>query len=300
MAPFRAVPVALALILAALGFHLRAPQTPTVMLLDTAVLAAPRLDESSGLVASLRRPGVFWTHNDSGDGPFLYATDSTGADLGRITVRGAASVDWEDIDRGPCLRTSGTCLYIGDIGDNRARRRSIAVYTVPEPLPPRGPADTLGAASVEDTLTLRYPDQPHDAEALAVWNHSLLLVTKDRFGPARLFQAPLTAGVHTLEPVADLDMRTSAVRGRVATGATVSADRRFLLVRTYMSLHLFALHDGHPLPLTSADGLLIPVVETQGEGVCFDAQGRIILAGERGSSGHAILVRLRLLGLSTR
>src|SRR5438874_9337753 len=56
--------------------------------------------ESSGLVASRRTPGVFWTHNDSGDGPYLYATDRKGRALAKFTVSGATNVDWEDIAAG--------------------------------------------------------------------------------------------------------------------------------------------------------------------------------------------------------
>ena len=35
------------------------------------------LRESSGLGVSQSYPGVFWTHNDSGDGPRLYAIDDS-------------------------------------------------------------------------------------------------------------------------------------------------------------------------------------------------------------------------------
>jgi len=33
------------------------------------------IKESSGIAASRRNAGIFWTHNDSGDGPFIYAFD---------------------------------------------------------------------------------------------------------------------------------------------------------------------------------------------------------------------------------
>ena len=36
----------------------------------------PRITESSGLAASRQHPGIYWTHNDSDDGPYLYAVDS--------------------------------------------------------------------------------------------------------------------------------------------------------------------------------------------------------------------------------
>jgi hypothetical protein len=83
--------------------HAAAAQAPvTLQLVDTAELLAPRLIESSGVTPSTRRPGVLWTHNDSGDEPRLYATDSAGDDLGSILVVGARNVDWEDLGGGPC------------------------------------------------------------------------------------------------------------------------------------------------------------------------------------------------------
>ena len=60
-------------------------------------ISDPRITESSGLAASKLHPGVYWTHNDSGDGPYVYAIDSaTGTDgirsfrMGGISVPNAA------------------------------------------------------------------------------------------------------------------------------------------------------------------------------------------------------------------
>src|SRR5262249_9269918 len=57
--------------------------------------------ESSGIAASRRNAGVFWTHNDSGDGPFIYAFDRQGKHRGVWRVAGAGAVDWEDMAIGP-------------------------------------------------------------------------------------------------------------------------------------------------------------------------------------------------------
>jgi hypothetical protein len=61
------------------------------------------INESSGIVASRTTPGVYWTHNDSGDGPYIYALDEHGARRGTWRVKGASARDWEDIaaGRGP-------------------------------------------------------------------------------------------------------------------------------------------------------------------------------------------------------
>src|SRR5437764_643295 len=54
----------------------RAASPATAVLL--ARLESREVTESSGIVASRRNPGLFWTHNDSGDGPFVYAFDRAG------------------------------------------------------------------------------------------------------------------------------------------------------------------------------------------------------------------------------
>lgn len=278
-----------------------AQQTPRVALLDTVLLQAPRLDESSGVAPSRRRPGVYWTLNDSGDGPILYATDSTGRDLGWITVTGAQNIDWEDLAIGPCVRTGTPCLYAADTGDNGRSRHSIVVYRIPEPDPPTGPADTTRSVAVQDSFVLRYSDHPHDAEALAVSASGMMyLVTKDRAGSSSLFIAPAgdTSATQTLRLLGPLPLTVDLVRGRLVTGAALSPDGTVLAVRTYASLHFFRREgDGFGVPLTPPDGVPIPVVEAQGEAVTFDRADRLVLTSERGYTGRALLTRLRVIGL---
>jgi len=93
------------------------------------------VNESSGLVASRTTPGVYWTHNDSGDGPFLYAIRTDGEYFGVWRVTGAQAIDWEDISIGPGPVRGKSYLYIGDIGYNGSARKEIVVYRVLEPKP---------------------------------------------------------------------------------------------------------------------------------------------------------------------
>src|ERR1700742_2093879 len=85
-----------------------------------ATVKNPAVTESSGLVASRTTPGAYWTHNDSGDGPFIYAFDTRGDSFGTFRVSGAEARDWEDIAAGPGPQPNRSYLYIGDIGDNNA------------------------------------------------------------------------------------------------------------------------------------------------------------------------------------
>jgi len=276
-----------------------------LQLVDTAVFKAPRVVESSGVATSSRRAGVLWTHNDSGDEPRLYATDSAGDDLGSVRVAGAQNVDWEDLGAGPCPPATHPCLYAADIGDNERSRDHVVIYRLAEPEPPLAASDTLRTVPYEAATALRYPDHPHDAEAIAIDPAGRTFIfTKEVFGPPRVFQVPpRTAPQHagqydTLRFVGLLDIAPNLAKLRVATGAAVSPDGTVLVVRTYSSIHFFRLRgDSLPVPLTPPEGLLIPFVEPQGEGVAFLAPDVLVLTSERGDSDHGTIARLRVTGL---
>ncbi len=301
-------PVLVLALTAVIASGSEAQSHPRLELLDTATLRAPRLVESSGIAPSAARRGVYWTHTDSGDEPRLYATDSAGDDLGSVLVLAAVNVDWEDLGAGSCPGHQGWCLYPADIGDNGHNRHHIVVYRVAEPDPPRGPGDTLRQVPLEASTALRYPDHPHDAEAIAVEpSGRILIITKELLRPPLVFlvpdrSAPQRPGeIDTLQLLGSLDLVPSLPRLRMVTGAGVSPDGTLLVVRTYSSLHFFRLRgDSLPVPVTPTTGLTIPVVEPQGEGVAFVGPDRLVLTTERGDADHAIVSRVRIAGLVLR
>lgn len=132
----------------------------------------PRINEVSGLVAGWTAPRMLWFHEDSGNGPWLYAIEPSGELIASIEVLDATNRDWEDMAR------SNGRLWIGDIGDNARVRPEIQVYWFAEPSPD---ADTVRA----DMVTLRYPDDSHNAEAMIVDGKRLFVVEKrmDPIGP---------------------------------------------------------------------------------------------------------------------
>src|SRR5206468_183531 len=99
----------------------------------TGTVTAPALTELSGIAASRANPGVLYVHNDSGDTARFFAIDQAGALLAEFDLPGVTAVDWEDIAVGPCGAGGGSCVYLGDIGDNNLTRSDYAVYRVREP-----------------------------------------------------------------------------------------------------------------------------------------------------------------------
>jgi hypothetical protein len=235
----------------------------------TGRVADPAANELSGLVHSRSQPGLLWSHDDSGAGPVLFALRADGRVDARPTVTGAQAVDWEDIAAGPAA-DGRPLLYIGDIGDNAARRASIDVYRVAEPRV--GAAATAPAAR----LQLRYPDGAHDAEALLVdpLRGDLVIVTK-ALGAARAYRAParLSAGSQaTLR-------RGPAISLSLATAGDVSADGRLVVLRGYDRLAVWVRHGRERLTTTLGRAPCLSPTSLAGEG-----QGEAIALDRRGAT----------------
>lgn len=149
-------------------------------------LLHPQLHESSGLAFSHRQPGYLWTHNDSGDGPRLVAFDAHGRSSGLWTLAGRRAIDWEDL---AAFRLDDVdCLLIADVGDNNRKRQEVLLHLIREPDPTRSGTVTAGV-----TLRVRYPDGPHNCEAVAVdpARGKVILMTKSWTPSCKVFEVDL-------------------------------------------------------------------------------------------------------------
>jgi hypothetical protein len=250
----------------------------------TANFADPRISESSGVAASRDHPGVLWTQNDSGNPPFVYATDTTGASLGTFGLRGAQNRDWEDIALGPCGAT--TCIYLADTGDNRELRPFVTLYRVPEPpLIAKRPRREVEIGPTE-AVSFRYPDGPHDVEAMWVApNGDVHLVSKGRSGPVRHYRVPTAAWKLRRPTTAQLIERLPiAVRTRSdqVTGAALSPDGRTVAIRSYWTVYFFfPAQDGRLQVPSEPLACDVRGLGAQGEGVSWLDDRRLVLTSER-------------------
>ena len=259
-----------------------------VVAVQTGRMQDPGLTESSGVIRSRILPSVLYTINDSGNDPVIFAIDSSGRPLGRWRVPGAANRDWEAISIGAC--PAGSCIYIGDTGDNAERRSTVRIYRMREPVrferfrgaPDPAPIDL-------DSLILRYPDGPHDTEAMWLDDAgTIYLVTKGRSAGVKLFRVgPGGFGRGTpvnAELVQKLPIEANQQLGRWVTDAARSPDGRTIAVRTYTEIYLF--------PVTGMGRLGAPTscnvagLEPQGEGIDWLDVQRMILTSENYPSGR--------------
>ncbi|MBB1242279.1 hypothetical protein GL263_01620 [Streptomyces durbertensis] len=238
-------------------------------------LSDPRIVESSGLAASRAHEGVYWTHNDSGYAPVVYAVDSTtGRTLAAITLTGVEGRDLEAVSVGP----DGN-VYVGDIGDNFGGRwPEVWIYRFPEP-------EQLQDQTLQPTrFTVRYADGPRDAESLAVHpvTGRVYIVGKNEDGDG-LYAGPrelTTQGVNVFQRVAEIDLW--------ATDAAFSPDGTRLAVRGYFGGIMYDWNDGAPKRL----GRLQVPIQRQGESVAFTPDGRRLLYGSEGANSEVRPVEL--------
>src|ERR1700752_2095065 len=216
-----------------------------------ATIKEKSISESSGIAASRLTPGAYWTHNDSGDGPFIYAFDTRGDSLGIFRVTGAQARDWEDIAAGPGPQANKSYLYIGDIGDNNEVRDEIVVYRVPEPGLNAGSRKLTkarpGSTDPADAIRLKYPDGKHNAEALLVHptTGNIYIVNKVPIANPVVYEAaaPFTPGkLITMRRIGEI--RVPSIFGGVVTGGSISPDGRRVALCDYFQGYEIVLPAG--------------------------------------------------------
>lgn len=251
-----------------------------------ATLEDKSINESSGIVVSKINRGIFWTHNDSGDAPFIYAFDANGKRRGTFRVAGAQSLDWEDIAIAFDSKTKKSFLYIGDIGDNGKERESIVVYRVAEPVVTAEDANSTKSNAKQtenaEAIRIQYPDGKHNAETLMVhpMTNDIYVVTKTQKGAAGVYKSsnPSTSSINKLVKVSDINV-PSLMKGFL-TGGEISPDGRRVILCDYFAAFEFVLD-----PNTNFDEIwkTKPLVvnlsqREQGEAVCYSTDGKAIYA----------------------
>lgn len=254
------------------------------------------LVENSIAVTSVSQPGIIFGANDSGHEPVLFAFDSTGKARGAWKVLRATDRDWEAAAPGPCRPGDGatSCIYIGDVGDNDAQKSHVTIYRIPEPRVDSIPDSPVSIPARR--LDFRYPDQPHDVEAMYVARDgATFLITKRRLldanrqpRPALVYLVPASAwdssGIVTASLVDSLPIVPGSAPDRQISDAALSPDGKRLAVRTYAEVYVFTMDSvsGRRLPNATPTSCLIHgLTEEQGEGVgwWWDSR-RLVLTSE--------------------
>jgi hypothetical protein len=242
---------------------------------ELARLANRAVDESSGLACSRRQPGLFWTHNDSGDDARLYLFDSAGRDLGCCLLAGVTAWDWEDV--ASFTWQGKPYLLVGDTGNNGLAADVHMLHLVEEP-----PIDAQGRVAVDrvpvvETIFYGYEDDHRDCEALAVdpTDRTILLATK---------QLGLRGYVYAL-PWPEVETKKALVARRIAstpvplvTGMDVSPDGRRAILVTYGDAFEYERRADEPWAdaFSRTPRKIAMPLRVQGESICYGPDGKTL------------------------
>jgi hypothetical protein len=260
------------------------------------IIDSPALNEGSGIVPA-GTPGLYWALNDSGNDPLLYLLSADGHVQRVVAVSGVKNRDWEALSRGPCPQ--GTCLFIGDVGDNDGRRESVRISWLPEPAATGGLADV----SVSGTLTVRYADGAHDVEAMYVApDTSIWLVTKRPMRGAdkanrpshlhrvRLADGPTPAPLAVVDSVPVTPTRESTIEWitDASLSPVESGGKRRLALLTYGAVHVLEADALTGYPGRELARCALPIRGETAEGVTWTPDGRLLILSEgNGAPLHA-------------
>lgn len=233
-----------------------------------------KIIESSGLAASRKFPGRFWTHNDSGNKPNLYAFDLRGKHLGTSQIKNAKCDDWEDM---AIANINGTStLIIADIGNNARRRQNLTIYLAEEPTNPKK------EIKVSRKIDLSWDGEPFDSEALAYdeKTQEFLLFEKKIGLKNRVFSFKVDSRKKKRRVKANT---IGTLKIPMITAADISPDGRKLIIGTYLNGFLFTKNAGENWPQALRRGSEIVTLPTrrQGETICFGAKDSLFLTSEK-------------------
>lgn len=215
----------------------------------------PLIKEASGIADSKINDGYLWVQEDSGNPPALYLLGQDGKVSKKIDIKNATNRDWED------MTIAGDEIYIADIGDNNQAYKDYSIYHFTEP---PASVDIIKNAA---TISFRYPDGSHDAEAFLVDTQSkdIFIITKrDKSSQIYKISYPYQGTINLANLVGSLPY-TGVV------SAALSADGNEILIKTYLGINYYKRKTGESIvqALQSKSTNIAYTIEPQGEAICF-------------------------------
>jgi hypothetical protein len=241
-----------------------------------------RINESSGVAASILYKDAFWTHNDSGDSARIFLFNKNGDTLAAVNLKGVTANDWEDI----ASFKNGKRYYvlIADTGDNARRRKNYLLYLVLEPATINAEAQVALDLDAEPALTISfsYEDGPHDCEAVAIdpIGSSIYLVSKEAEG-GKVYSMPIPSA-ESKEP--NIAKVIATINAPYATAMDITPDGMRAVVLTYGDAYEFTRANGETWAqaFSRKPRRLKMPIRRQGESICYSLDGKTLYLTSEG------------------
>lgn len=239
------------------------------------------LDEISGMAASIKNPGCFWVHNDSGDKARLFLINTGGYIVATVTIdtEFTDNRDWEDIAVGPGPAGGESYVYIGEIGDLDRKYTNKYIFRITEPAIDTSSLNQRFHVARDSvfTITFDYADGSRDAEILLIdpETKDLFVITK-REERVQIYELPYP---QNFEEKVILTRSAVTLPFRLTNGGDISADGKEILVKNLTHVYYWKRKEGESvIDALSRPGEKLPYIkEPQGESIAWFRDGSAYL-----------------------
>ena len=190
------------------------------------------INELSGLVVSSKSDNLMWVHNDSADESYVYLINNEGKKL--VTINYNKEVrDCEDIALYQ-PKNGKPQIFVGDIGDNKAKRAYISLYKFDEPKTDKIKKN-IEIENAEE-IKFKYPDGARDAECLIIdpIDKNIYIISK-REDSVKVYSAPINTApnqITILKKEATLFF-PGFIHVKWITAGDISRDGKQILIKSY-------------------------------------------------------------------
>ena len=234
------------------------------------------IDETSGMADSRSTENALWVLEDGGNPAELTLISYEGNIIERLPAKNTINRDWEDMTLVKDLSSGKNKIYLADIGDNNIQYDTYDIYRFDEPA-----TNDIEINNVEK-IQFRYPDGPHDADAMLVdkMSNDIYIITKQdaKSGIYKIVYPQILTAINTAVFEGSLDYTG-------VTSAAISPDGFEIIVKTYTHLNYYSRKGNELLPIAlKRKSQSIPyAMEAQGEAICWKKDGKgFFTLSERG------------------
>jgi hypothetical protein len=234
-----------------------------------------RLDEVSGIAASIKNPGYLWAHNDSGNTPEVYLVDKELNVVFTCKLKGVFNRDWEDMAIGPGPEAGKSYLYIADIGDNLGIFPTKVIYRFEEPK-----LDTVQkSVDIKDLkrIIFKLPNnQTKDSESMLLDPTTKNLYILSKEDSARLFEIKFPYNIES-DPKRDtvIAENLGAFNLPKVTSGAITISGEEIVIKNYRRVWYWKNPNKKPIAeVLKVKPIMIPYdLEPQGEAIAWAQDG---------------------------
>ena len=239
------------------------------------------LEEISG-IEHIPQSELIWAVSDSHNDATLFGFDAKSQSIKKVlNLHGITNEDWEDL-----AADTQANIYIGDFGNNKIKRKELAIYKVPNVSEEKEKITVYTTTFTLEDQTEFPPKKKHrnfDVEGFIFYKNNFYLFTRNRSskfdGTVKLYKLPATPGHHTAKVVGTYKTCDDKKHCQV-TGATINFNTGMVVLQGFSRVWVLQDYKGDDFFSGSIQEIDLGH-HSQKESVCFKNDTTLYIADEQ-------------------